>query len=242
MVSLCIDQGNSHTKAVLFEDNQVVEKRVYKQFSLTDLQGLCDEFHPEAAILGSVIECERLANEMSELFPHFVHFTAETPVPIQNAYATPQTLGRDRLASAIGAAALSPNQNLLIIDTGSAITFDLVSADGTFLGGNIAPGKRLRLKSLHDYTDRLPIVTVRRDESAPAFGQTTDDAIRAGVVRGIAYEIDGYIRWMHSQYSPCTIYLTGGDAKIFLPLLENDVCYEEMLVPLGLKRILDYNA
>ena len=123
--------------------------------------------------------------------------TADTPVPIRNAYASPATLGMDRLAAAVGAWSLKPDHDLLVVDAGTAVTFDFVSADGTYKGGNIAPGISLRLKSLHEHTGALPLVSAQGD--APQFGRDTETAIRSGVINGLRHELDGYIAELASE-------------------------------------------
>ena len=117
-----------------------------------------------------------------------------TPVPIRNGYDTPETLGQDRLAAAVGANTICPGENLLIIDAGSAITYDFLSREGEYVGGNIAPGLKMRFTILHRMTKKLPQVEVDENELIPLFGKNTRDAIAAGVIRGVAYEVKGYIR------------------------------------------------
>lgn len=86
-----------------------------------------------------------------------------TPVPISKQYDTPHTLGTDRVAAAVGATVLFPGQNCLVIDMGSCITADLVDAELTFRGGLIAPGLHMRLRAMHTFTERLPLVDIGRD-------------------------------------------------------------------------------
>ena len=130
-----------------------------------------------------------VVNTLHRRSQHFVLFDHNTPVPIINCYDTPQTLGQDRLAAAVGAKSLCPNENLLIIDAGSAITYDFVSDKGEYMGGNIAPGLKMRFTMLQRMTKKLPLVEVEENELIPLFGKNTRDAIAAGVIRGVAYEV-----------------------------------------------------
>ena len=156
-----------------------------------------------------------------------------------NCYQTPETLGHDRIAAAVGAAHLCPNSNLLIIDAGSAVTYDFVSAEQGYQGGNIAPGIKMRLTALNQMTKRLPKVEVEPDTLLPMFGKNTTEAIAAGVVRGLVYEVKGYMRQLKDQKIVFKTYVTGGHAPYILNAMKHrDVIGEPHLVLVGLNCIL----
>lgn len=162
-----------------------------------------------------------------------------TPMPLVNAYSTPQTLGMDRMAAAVGAWSLNKGQNLLIIDAGTAITVDLVTNDGVYQGGNIAPGVEMRLKALHEYTGSLPLVHAKGD--TPWLGSDTLTAIRSGVLNGVKNELDGYIREARLRYGSVLVFLTGGDAESFDLIDKSAIFVARNLVIRGLSCIMDYN-
>ena len=162
-----------------------------------------------------------------------------TPVPIGNAYLTPDTLGVDRLAAAVGAVALTGSGNCLIVDFGTAITVDLVT-DGVFCGGNISPGVGMRFRALHDYTSRLPECSPA--EVASALGSSTREAIEQGVMQGVMYEIEGHIARLTEKIKDLSVIFTGGDAKYFVKRIKNTIFANRELVICGLNRILEYNA
>ena len=168
-----------------------------------------------------------------------VPFKWDTPMPLQNGYSTPQTLGMDRLAAAVGAWSMNPGRNLLIIDAGTAITYDLVTSDGVYQGGNIAPGIEMRLKALHDYTGSLPLVQAHGD--TPWLGSDTATAIRSGVVTGVRNEIKGYIHDAGQRYESVLVFLTGGDAEYFDLIDKSANFVAHNLVIRGLSCIVDYN-
>ena len=209
-MNLTIDQGNSRTKVALFDDNgRIVKNFIYKSFAASDIEKLFALYPVTDSIISSVVNIEpAVVNTLHRLSKHFVLFDHVTPIPIRNGYNSPETLGQDRLAAAVGAAFLCPKQNVLIIDAGSAITYDFVSEENEFVGGNIAPGIKMRLTMLHRMTKKLPLVEVEQNELLPLFGKTTRDAIAAGVIRGIVYEVKGYIRALNAQLKQLSIILT----------------------------------
>jgi type III pantothenate kinase len=180
-------------------------------------------------------------NALNRLSKRFVLFDHFTPLPIANCYQTPDTLGHDRIAAAVGAAHLCPNTNLLIIDAGSAVTYDFLSSEHGYLGGNIAPGIKMRLTALNQMTKRLPKVEMEPDALTPLFGKNTKEAIAAGVVRGLVFEVKGYMRQLKDQKITFTTYVTGGHAPYILNAIKKNVIGEPHLVLIGLNKILEYN-
>jgi len=242
-MNLCIDQGNSRTKIAIFSpDGKMVNNFIYKCFSAQDVEKLCDLYPIENSIISSVVNVDvAVINVLHRRTKHFILFDYTTPVPIRNGYDTPRTLGQDRLAAAVGAHYLQPGKNLLIIDAGSAITYDVVSDAGEFLGGNIAPGMSMRFRALKNQTKRLPLVEIDEKQIIPLLGKNTHDAILAGVVRGIRFEIEGYIRALEHRSETFTTFITGGSAAYIMANLRDPVLLERHLVLIGLNRILMYN-
>jgi type III pantothenate kinase len=248
-MNLCIDQGNSRTKVALMTDEgKIIKDLTYKQFSSADVERLFELYDITDSIISSVVNIEAaVVNTLNRRSCHFVLFDHMTPVPIVNRYGSPETLGQDRLAAAVGAKSLCPDENLLIIDAGSAITYDFVSEKGEYLGGNIAPGVKMRFTMLQRMTKKLPLVDVDENELIPLFGANTRDAIAAGVIRGIAYEVKGYMRTLREKMPHFRTFLTGGNAPYILNNVrtslteERALQYEKHLVLIGLNTILVYN-
>ena len=195
----------------------------------------------QAAILSST---RGAADEVWQLIarriPRAVRFTPETPVPIAIDYATPATLGRDRVAAAVGATVLYPGRNALIVDFGTALTIDFVSADGTFRGGFISPGVSSRFRALHDYTAALPLCEATEAEAWPA--RSTREAVEQGVMQSVAFEIEGHIARLQAKNDDFCVIFTGGEAKCFAKRIKNTIFAEPNLVFCGLNRILEYHA
>ena len=230
------------------DDGKMINHFIYKQFSSADVERLFDLYDISDSIISSVVNIEAaVVNTLHRRSQHFVLFDHNTPVPIVNRYDTPQTLGQDRLAAAVGAKSLCPDENLLIIDAGSAITYDFVSDKGEYMGGNIAPGLKMRFTMLQRMTKKLPLVEVEENELIPLFGKNTRDAIAAGVIRGIAYEVKGYMRTLSEKVPHFQTFLTGGNAPYILNNVrtsrteKRDIRVEKNLVLIGLNTILIFN-
>ena len=128
---------------------------------------------------------------------------------------------------------------MLIIDAGTCITYEVIDAQGNYWGGNIAPGMQMRLHALHEHTARLPLVSA--EGPVPGMGYDTETAIRSGVLRGMKYEIEGYIKSMRAKYPKLLVFLTGGDKINFDSKIKNIIFADKYIVPRGLNKILDYN-
>jgi type III pantothenate kinase len=239
-VKLIIDIGNTVAKLVAFDGEEPVEEIKTSNDTLADLPAFTRKYHFTCGIVGSVIGIPAAVEEKLEglSFP-ILHFTPDTPIPICNKYKSPETLGSDRLAAAVGASILKPEKDILIIDAGTCITYDVIDASRNYWGGNIAPGMQMRLHALHEYTVRLPLV--QAEGEVPGLGYNTETAIRSGVLRGMKYEIEGYIKSMRAKYPHLLVFLTGGDKINFDTNIRNSIFADKFIVPRGLNKILDYN-
>ena len=199
--------------------------------------------HPQIkqSILSSVKPVdEELLQFLSRNFDLFIELNHLTELPIENLYETPETLGKDRIAAAVGANELFPDQNILVIDAGTAITYDLVSEKNQFVGGNISPGLQMRYKALNQFTGKLPLVSYSDD--VQPIGKNTTDAIRAGVQNGILYEIGRTIELFNTNYQNLQIVMTGGDSIFFDKKLNYSIFVHFNITLIGLNRILEHNA
>ena len=239
-MKLIIDIGNTVAKLVAFDGDEPVEEVRTSNESLAALGAFAAKYAFTHGIVGAVRELTPQAEErLQALHTPLLRFTSSTPVPITNRYRTPQTLGSDRLAAAVGARSLKPGKDLLIIDAGTCVTYEVIDALGNYWGGNIAPGMHMRLRALHEFTAKLPLVEA--EGAVPGMGYDTDTAIRSGVLRGMKYEIEGYIRSMRAKYPKLLVFLTGGDKINFDTTIKSIIFADKFIVPRGLNKILDYN-
>lgn len=239
-MNLIIDIGNNSAKFFLFQGEQLILHTRKSNSSFEVIDEWNRLYNIEKAIISSVIaESDEMAAGISKLQCPIIRFNNCMPLPLEINYRTPETLGSDRIAAAVGAWYEAPGRNMLVIDAGSAITIDFIGKDGKYNGGNIAPGIKMRLKALHEYTDRLPLI--EKEGDTPALGYNTETAIRSGVINGICHEIDGYINEFMQKYCDVLVFLTGGDEKPLKNRIKNRIFADKYLVAKGLNRILlDY--
>ena len=160
-------------------------------------------------------------------------------LPYTNNYATPKTLGVDRIALVCGAAIQFSNKNVLIIDAGTCITYDFLNDKNEYLGGAISPGIRIRYKSLHDYTSKLPFLQSKEPKNF--IGDNTIESINSGVVNGVVQEIDGIINQYRKKYIDLTVVLTGGDTNFLSKQLKSSIFANQNFLLEGLNGILIFN-
>jgi type III pantothenate kinase len=243
-MNLVSDVGNSFCKICVFDSNDLVYKQIVKSQedeiseAVSKISGL---FKISGAIFSSVNPRAGLIKEVFESYcPGVLEFSRTVKVPVKNGYLTPETLGLDRLAAAVGASVVFPDVSSLIIDAGTAITYDYLKDGKEFLGGNISPGIRLRFKSLNEHTAKLPLI--EDYDWREGFGLDTRSAVICGVLDGVKLEIEGYVADFKSKNPAGKIILTGGDTIFLAKKLKNTIFAAPNLVAFGLNRILNYNV
>ena len=240
-MNLVVDIGNTLIKVAVVESDEVLFMQQAEVVGDVDFDLLREHFPSlcRAIVASTAFSTADVAALLREKGFDVLEMTSFTPVPIGNAYQSPETLGVDRLAAAVAAVEVMGCKDCLVVDFGTAITIDLVEG-GVYRGGNISPGSRTRFRELHDYTGRLPECTPT-DEKLE-YGSTTSQAIEQGVMQGITYEIEGYISHFSAQNVKITLIFTGGEAKYFVKRIKNAIFANCELVICGLNRILEYNA
>lgn len=235
-----LDCGNTQIKAAVFNSRELIRFKPYSLFEdvTHDSDFLTDV---SRAIIGTVTTLPSNSVEKLNTIFSVYEFTNVSKIPLKNGYKSRSTLGSDRLAASIGAYALYPNKNTLVIDAGTCLKFNFTSANGEYLGGAISPGLEMRFKSLQQYTDKLPLINFRKDFTKLT-GQTTEESILSGVMNGILFEADTAINEYKKQYPDLITLLTGGDSDFFAKRLKNSIFAHPHLVLNGLNEILIYNS
>jgi len=236
---IVIDLGNSRAKAAVFYQNEITTLHTIEEPSPEKLRALnLDRYNLNAGIISSVAGDPGMYMAVYSDLP-WIELNAGTPLPIKNNYQTPETLGKDRLAGVVAAHLIKPGQDLLIVDAGTALTFDMISRSGIYSGGSISPGMSMRFKALHTFTNRLPLLNSREIDYLT--GHNTQESILSGVINGMRAEIDGIIDEYRISWPDISVILTGGDTYYFEKILKNNIFAFPNLVLTGLKLILDYN-
>jgi len=237
-MNLVIDSGNSAAKVGIFDHQLLVEKFTFS--GLDDLRAFVVDARCDNVIVSSV------KTDAAEISSWAVHarnrfiLDRALPLPVTNLYATPDTLGMDRLAGVCGALQLFPGIPCLVIDAGTCVTYDFIDGASCYYGGGISPGLRMRFQAVHTFTAKLPLVAAKRD--AKLIGDTTESAIQSGVVNGLVAEIDGIIRLYSEKFPGLRVILCGGDAGFFENQLKASIFASPELVLIGLNSILIHNV
>lgn len=240
-LKITIDVGNTLVKMAAFSNHQCLKTDRSPSLTADFVEAFLHDFSETKpkAILSTVrslpTEIEQMLHEKFCL----IVLNDRVPIPITNRYATPQTLGSDRLAAVIGASVIFPDRPVLVFDFGSCLTWDFIDSDKIYWGGGIAPGIKMRLQAVHNFTAKLPLIET---EFAPdLLGKSTADAIKAGCVNAAVHEIDAIIDDFKKRYQPLKVVLCGGDALLLQKEIKNDTFAHPDLVQIGLKEILDFN-
>ncbi|MQP24542.1 type III pantothenate kinase [Flavobacterium sp. LMO8] len=220
---LTIDIGNSRIKVAVFEHNKQLDFFIFEtNEALKNFENIFQKYpNLQKIILSSVGKLdEEVIEFIQNRFPTEI-IDHKSKFPFTNLYATPETLGIDRMVLAAGATLMYPNQNRLIIDAGTCITYDFVNTKNQYLGGAISPGIKIRYKSLNNYTLKLPLLSISEDFNL--VGNSTKNAIHSGIINGVIFEIEGFISQYSLKNQDLTIILTGGDADFLAKRLKSTI-------------------
>lgn len=241
-MNLIIDVGNTYTKLAVFELDNMLEKVVVEtEDILKKIKKIQKKYSEiEKAILSSVGKIDE--NDFSYLKKEFKLevLNHKTNLPFKNLYTTPKTLGIDRIALVCASVEQYPNQNVLIIDAGTCITFDFINSKNEYLGGAISPGIDMRYRALHNQTANLPLLSIELPNDI--IGDSTEQAMHSGVINGVLSEIDGNVNIYKTKYSDLTVILTGGNTKMLSKQLKSSIFANSNFLLEGLNFILQYNS
>ncbi|MCH1417242.1 MAG: type III pantothenate kinase [Flavobacteriaceae bacterium] len=236
---LILDIGNTNVKYHLFDQEECVLSATVDSIELVARQILVN-FSALSHAIFSDVRGVITKEKLQHIFPQLQVVEIKSLLfPFDSHYATPVTLGDDRIALVAAATKKYPQQNCLIIDAGTCLTYDFISQEGAYLGGAISPGIQMRFKSLNHFTGKLPLVQPQSFFSL--FGDSTETAINNGVMAGIVHEIEGQINAYQKKYSSLTVILTGGDALHLSKSVKNTIFAEPNFLAEGMNYLLDYN-
>lgn len=231
---LTIDKGNTRMKWALFEGDQLVRMS-------EEGEGL-----PDVKVETAIV-CATGKLDMDELqlpTDKVIVLSSKTRMPITLDYATPETLGPDRIAAACGARKLCGGKGCVIVDAGTCITIDYIDGEGVYRGGAILPGIEIKFRALHTFTAKLPLLTFVDAEKEPVTGRSTQESMEAGVLTATRYAVEGFVAHYRENQPDTRVLLTGGDANWVWGegrLRVKDCVWEPYLVMIGLNEILKEN-
>lgn len=234
LMNLIIDIGNTLVKYAIFNDDKLVELLKTSEVEDEKINTLIKEFDVKKVIISSV------RKEMNwNLDVEVIYLSFKTNLPITLNYKTPETLGKDRIANIVAVSEEYPNNNALVIDAGTCITYDFINKDKEYFGGRISPGLEMRYKSLNEFTELLPQLSISGESKF--IGDDTDSSILSGVEQGVLAEVDSLISGFRKENEDLIVIVTGGDTFFFENAFKNSIFADENLVLRGLNIILKYN-
>lgn len=235
---LTIDIGNTRAKYAIFDDAAIIESGVFNPYN-NDLKEVIGRHHEmKSGILssvgGKVEECLEQLKEME-----IITLSGTSPLPFEIPYANKEQIGSDRIAAVAGAMSIKPNENNLIIDIGTCITYDIVTSENIYHCGPISPGINLRFKSMNDYTNKLPLCTATNDD-LKVICESTEECLQSGVLMAIGLEIEGFIKIYSNKFKDLNVFIIGGDNIFFENKLKNCIFADANFIFKGLRYILNY--
>jgi type III pantothenate kinase len=232
-----IDSGNSSLKIGIFSEGKLLT--ILNPQNTGDIRDMIRQFPVHKIVISDVAgRKESILTAIPGGIPRLV-VSHELRLPFTIRYRTPETLGADRIAAVAGARDEFRNTDILIVDAGTCITYDLLEENGDYLGGGISPGIGLRLKALHDFTANLPDIEV--NEHYELIGTDTAGSMRSGTIGGIVRELDGMIEQYRFRYPGLKVLMTGGAAGFFENELKGPIFVVPGLVLNGLRVIAECN-
>ncbi|MDX1278198.1 type III pantothenate kinase [Oceanihabitans sediminis] len=241
-MNLIIDVGNSFVKLAVFQEDEIIfQSSVVENAFEKEFKNFLKKFSKvDKCIISSVGNLDEEALKLIKHSLKVVVLNAETKLPFKNLYATPKTLGVDRLALVSAAVQQFPKKDVLVIDAGTCVTYDFISAENKYLGGAISPGIQMRYSALNNLTAKLPLL--KKEMPKNIIGNSTDSSIHSGVVFGVLNEIDGVLGSYKKKYPHLTVILTGGDANFLSKQLKNSIFANSNFLLQGLNFILQHNS
>lgn len=240
-MNLIIDVGNTNVKLAVFKNNKLQQKEVIKSSRiLSTIKKLIKKYPGlKRAIISSVGKLnESVLNKIQSQI-HLLVLDSKVKLPFNNQYKTPNTLGVDRIALVSASAMLYPNNNVLVIDAGTCITYDIITKENNYLGGAISPGIGLRYQALHNLTANLPLLSIKQPKNL--IGSNTNESLHSGVINGVVGEIKCVTNDYKKIFKELTVILTGGDAEFLSKQLKSSIFANSNFLLEGLNYILEHN-
>jgi len=241
-MKLVIDIGNTLAKIAVFNKSDIIDFKSIDMISYSSIKQMLDTYPDiSTGIIASVREMDPDFISFLDSNIRLMQLNEFTPLPFENNYKSPHSLGYDRIAAVAGASGIFQLDNVLVINAGTCITYDVITAENKYLGGGISPGIQMRFKALHTFTGKLPLIKPGIESTIDIIGNTTERSILSGVLNGVVCEIDGIISSYKLQFPELKVIISGGDYKYFDKSLKNNIFASPNIVLTGLNRIHNFN-
>lgn len=237
-MNLVIDTGNTRIKVASFSGTKLHEKFLFA--TSQQLKAFLENEKFEHCIVSSVSKSSGEFLDWINSSGKKLVLSSNLPLPVTILYATPNTLGVDRIAAVCGAIEIFPLQNCLVIDAGTCINYEFLDAQAKYHGGAISPGIQMRFDAMHKFTARLPLL--KEINKTDLVGNSTESCMKSGVMNGVLAEVSGIIEQYTQKFSDLGVILCGGDAHFFENNLKHPIFTAPDLVLHGLNRILRHNV
>ncbi|MCP9199653.1 type III pantothenate kinase [Gramella sp. GC03-9] len=240
-MNLIIDAGNTFVKTAVFQDDMLQDKKVFKKEEFSENFKKIREKFPKIvqAVISSVASNDSsILSEVKKFYP-LLEIDQNIRLPFVNDYATPATLGKDRIALIAAATRSFPGKNVLVIDAGTCITYDLKTSGEVYKGGSISPGMEMRFNAVHKFTAKLPLVKPKPEVAL--IGDSTENSILSGIINGIRMELQGFIAAYEAEFEDLTVIFTGGDSLFLSIPSKNSIFANSNFLLEGLNFILEFN-
>ncbi|RYD78943.1 MAG: type III pantothenate kinase [Sphingobacteriales bacterium] len=242
-----IDIGNTRVKAGFFDGNKLVNSIVFNTQSWQNLYSAFSGKSLGNCIVSSTVSVpDHVLNYFKAKADVFIYLDENTALPINNIYGTKNTLGKDRIALAVGAAYMFPQENALVINCGTCVTYNILNSSNEFCGGSISPGLRMRLQAMHTFTAQLPHPEIDEKSPIKVVGNSTSESLLSGAVNGLIFEMQGFIANIAAEYFPLQVIISGGDSRYLAEQFHiyqtQKIVTEPDLALIGLNQILQFNG
>ena len=239
-MNLVLDVGNSLLKIALFEKSELIQKFKFSENYKRNIEDIISNYKVTHSIISNVGRIDDSTINILKESTSLLLVSNQLKIPFKNLYKSKNTLGQDRLALVSAAAFNFPNENVLIVDVGSCITYDFKNNNNEYLGGGISPGISMRFKSLNTFTSNLPLIDF--DSIYQLIGNNTKNSITSGVINGTISEINGIIHQYREEFKNIRIILTGGDSNFLLKRIKNSIFADQNFLLVCLNKLLDDNS
>jgi type III pantothenate kinase len=241
-MNLIIDIGNTRVKLAVYEGDEMLQKNISPKNEYLNYIKKTIKIFPKIkhGIISSVDFFTKEEEEELKKIIHLHILDNKTVLPFKNLYQTPKTLGIDRIALIAAAAYQFKNNNTLVIDAGTCVTYDFINDKNEYLGGAISPGLSMRYKALNELTAKLPLLVANDDNYF--IGNSTESSIHSGVINGLVNEIDANILQYKQSFNNLTVILTGGDTNFLSKRLKSSIFANSNFILEGLNHLLQINT